>query len=343
MGNGKENKTMILICFGTRPEYIKVKPLIDKLKNKIPFRILFTGQHKDLIKDLDGIDQIEILDGSNRLDSIVVSILNKESLFKDVKYVLVQGDTTSAFSVSLAAFHRKIKIMHLEAGLRTYNKEHPFPEEFNRRSISAMADYHFCPTQHTVDNLVKEGITKNVHLVGNTVLDNLINLVPTYENKILITLHRRENHSIMDEWFKLIEELAEEYSEYEFKFPIHPNPEVRKHKHLLKNVKVVEPIDYSKFIKELATCKFILTDSGGIQEEATFLKKKCLVLRDTTERPEALGNFSTLVNTNNLKYHFKHVMQEYIPEAPSPFGDGKASEKIFSIIKEEMYNEIERV
>ena len=323
---------MILICFGTRPEYIKVKPLIDKFKNNIPFKILFTGQHRDLIKNLEDVEQIEILDGSNRLDSIVVSILNKESLFTGIKYVLVQGDTTSAFSVALAAFHRKIKIIHLEAGLRTYDKNHPFPEEFNRRSISAMADYHFCPTQHTVDNLAKEGITKNVFLVGNTVLDNLVDLVPTYENKILITLHRRENHPIMDRWFKTIDELASEYPEYEFKLPIHPNPEVRKHKDLLKNVNVVDPIDYDEFIKELATCKFILTDSGGIQEEATFLKKKCLVLRETTERPEALGEFSTLVSLQNLKYHFDFLLKNHVPNAVSPFGDGRSAEKILKIL-----------
>lgn len=324
---------MILICFGTRPEYIKVKPLIDKFKNRIPFKILFTGQHKDLIKNLEDTEQIEIIDGSNRLDSIVVSVLNKEELFSDIKYVLVQGDTTSAFSIALAAFHRKIKIIHLEAGLRTYDKDHPFPEEFNRRSISAMADYHLCPTQHTVDNLAKEGITKGVYLVGNTVLDNLTDLVPTYENKILITLHRRENHSIMDKWFQLIDELANEYSEYEFKLPIHPNPEVRKHRHLLKNVNVVEPIDYDQFIKELSTCRFILTDSGGIQEEATFLKKKCLVLRETTERPEALGDFSTLVNLENLKYHFDVVMKNYQSSATSPFGDGRSAEKILKILE----------
>lgn len=321
---------MLLVCFGTRPEYIKIKPLLDKLT--IPYRLLFTGQHVNLIKNFNNIEKLNIIDGSNRLDSIVCSVLNNEKIFDNVSYVLVQGDTTSAFAIALAAFHRKLKIIHLEAGLRTYNKDHPFPEEFNRRSISALADIHFCPTQLTVDNLTKEGIINNVYLVGNTVLDNLLNVSCSYEDKVLVTLHRRENHDVMDQWFSKIDLIAKKYSNLEFIFPIHPNPNVQKHKHLLKNVKVVDPLNYDECINYLSKCKLVITDSGGIQEESSFLKKKCIVCREYTERQESVGIFSTLVNPSNIEQIFDKLINDYAINVPSPYGDGKSSEKINAII-----------
>lgn len=324
---------MLLVCFGTRPEYIKIKPLLKQLEGVMPHKLLFTGQHIDLLQNFDNIEKLNIVDGSNRLDSIVNSILNNEKIFENVSSVLVQGDTTSAFSIALAAFHRKIKIIHLEAGLRTYNRFHPYPEEFNRRSISAMADIHLCPTQLTLDNLLKEGITEGVYLVGNTVLDNLIYISPTYENKVLVTLHRRENHDIMEQWFEKIDSIAKKYSDLEFILPIHPNPNVQKHKHLLKYVKVVEPMKYDECIEYLAKCKLVITDSGGIQEESSFLKKKCIVCREHTERSESVGTFSTLVNPNNIEEIFDKLIKDYKIDIQCPYGDGKSSKKIIDIFK----------
>ena len=148
---------MLLISFGTRPEYIKLKPVIESIKGKIPYKLLFTGQHVDLLSEIDGdIQELEIENGNNRLDSIVQSVMNNEDIFTDISAVLVQGDTTSVFAVALAAFHRKIKIVHLEAGLRTWNKYHPYPEEFNRCAVSRMADIHLCPTANSASNLESE-------------------------------------------------------------------------------------------------------------------------------------------------------------------------------------------
>lgn len=327
---------MILICFGTRPEFIKIKPLISKINGIIPYKILFTGQHKDLIIDQKDYIHLNIDNGTNRLDSIVTSILNKDFIFNDISSVLVQGDTTSAFAIALAAFHRKIKIIHLEAGLRTYDKNHPYPEEFNRRSISAMADIHLCPTELSATNLKNEGFSKNVYIVGNTALDNLINLTPSYENKILVTLHRRENHEIMDEWFLSIDKIAKKYSELDFIIPIHPNPEVQKHKNLLKHVKVIEPLNHNDCCDLLSKSKIVITDSGGIQEESSFLKKKALVCREHTERSEGLGTFSFLTSPEKIYFDFEKIINNYEIDLPSPYGDGRSSEKILSIIKSEI-------
>ena len=325
---------MLLICFGTRPEYIKIKPLLNKLDGLIPYKLLFTGQHLDLIKNFDNIDKLEIINGVNRLDSIVASVLNNDLIFKDITHVMIQGDTTSAFAISLAAFHRKLKIIHLEAGLRTYNKEHPYPEEFNRRSISAMADIHLCPTTLSVDNLIREGFKDDIHLVGNTVLDNLVHLKPEYNNNILITLHRRENHNIMDKWFEKIDSIAKKYNNLNFVLPIHPNPNVQKHKNILKNVKVVEPMDYEECIEFISNCKLVITDSGGIQEESSFLKKKCIVCREQTERSEGIGTFSTLVSLDTIETTFDTFIVDYKIDLPSPYGDGESSEKIVNILKD---------
>ena len=178
---------MILLSFGTRPEWIKVKPLLKLLDGKIPYKLLFTGQHKDLLSKIEKENELiklNIRHGANRLDSIVSSIMNNNHIFRDVKLVLVQGDTTSAFSVALAAFHRKIKVAHLEAGLRTYDKNQPYPEEFNRQAISRIADIHFCPTEISKQNLVKENVQGLKEVVGNTVLDNLVDVETKYTNKI---------------------------------------------------------------------------------------------------------------------------------------------------------------
>ena len=329
---------MMLVCFGTRPEYIKIKPLLKAFDKKISYKLLFTGQHVDLLSHIkDDVRRLHISDGPNRLDSIVSSIMNNSEIFEGIDSVLVQGDTTSVFSIALAAFHRKIKVIHLEAGLRTYDMSNPYPEELNRQMTSRIADIHLCPTQLAYDNLETERVSGKKYIVGNTVLDNLVDFQPEYRAKIIVTMHRRENHHNMDEWFKQIDNLAKINYDLEFILPIHPNPNVKKHEYLLKHVKVVPPIDYNKFIQELATCRFIITDSGGIQEESSFLRKKCIVCRKTTERPEGMGVFSTLVaNPRDLNAAFYWTNMDYIPDEfeKCPYGDGKSAEKILEILKD---------
>ena len=329
---------MILISYGTRPEWIKIKPLIKSFEGKIPFKLLFTGQHKHIIDETEHeVTCLEIKDGTNRLDSIVSSIMNKDHVFEGIKTVIVQGDTTSAFSVALAAFHRKIKIIHLEAGLRTYDFENPYPEEGNRQLIARLADIHLCPTETNSNNLLAENVRGKIYVVGNTVLDNLVELDTEYGDEIIITMHRRENHKIIPQWFSEIEKLAEAYPQYNFVLPIHPNPNVIKHKNLLSKVKVIEPLGYNEFIHRLAKSRMIITDSGGIQEESSFLKKKVIVCRKETERVEVLGKFSFLCEKpEDLSEMFAVLSEDYVPVGDCPYGDGRAAKKIFDVIRNEI-------
>jgi len=326
---------MMLICFGTRPEWIKIKPVVDVIRNDIPYKLLFTGQHLDILDSIDEeVTRLEVSDGANRLDSIVQSMMNQEEIFEGITSIFVQGDTSSVFAMALAAFHRGIKIIHLEAGLRTYNKSHPYPEEFNRRAVSCMADIHFCPTQKAMDALHAENIFENVYLVGNTVLDNLSGIETEYGDEVIITLHRRENHDSMDVWFETLDRIASNYPEYTFTIPLHPNPRVKKHAHLLKHVNVVDPIPYKKFIRRLAKCKLVITDSGGIQEESSFFNKKCIVCREHTERTESVGVFSFLTNPDKIEMLFHELQKDPVPFGDCPYGDGFASYKISDVLKE---------
>jgi len=327
---------MLLISFGTRPEYIKIKPLLREFDRKIPYALLFTGQHTSLLKDVintTDIRRLSIESGENRLDSIVASIMNSNHVFANITSVMVQGDTTSAFAVALAAFHRKIKVVHLEAGLRTYDLMNPYPEEFNRQAISRIAQVHLCPTDVAKSNLKAENITAGVHVVGNTVLDNLNTVSSTYGNSILITMHRRENHHLLDRWFTQMERLAVQHPEYEFIIPLHPNPNVQQYKHIFKKVRVVEPVVHEEFIRMIAACRFIITDSGGIQEEASFLGKKCIVCRKLTERVEGMGTFSFMcVMPEELPHLFTWLNSDnnYVadPAEECPYGDGYAAAKV---------------
>jgi len=331
---------MILLSFGTRPEWIKIKPLLDKMDGNIPYRLLFTGQHVDLLSKVNtSVDlvKLEIKDGPNRLDSIVSSVMNLEEIFEGITSVLVQGDTTSAFSIALASFHRRIKVIHLEAGLRTYDKNQPYPEEFNRQAISRIADVHLCPTDLSKIFLNNEKTQGRIEVVGNTVLDNLRGTETEYGNKVVVTMHRRENHHNMDEWFKTIDKLAENNKNLDFIIPLHPNPNVKKHSHLLKNLKIVEPMEYNEFIKLLAKTRLVITDSGGLQEETSFLKKKCIVCRKKTERVEGVGTFAFMcLEPQELEGIFNKVNGDHIPVGDCPYGDGYASEKVFEVLRDEV-------
>jgi len=321
----------ILICFGTRPEYIKVKSLIDNLDN---IKTCYIKQHKDLLSDIKTDYEINISEKTNnRLNNIISNILCKNNIFNDIDYVLVQGDTTSALSIALSAFNNNKKVIHLEAGLRSYNKLDPYPEETNRCLISRIADIHLCPTELNKMNLIKENIKDNIYVVGNTGLDNINRYDIKYGNKILITLHRRDNHNTMDLWFKELEKIANKYNEIEFILPIHPNPNVLKHRNILKKVNVIEPLNHNNLIDLIKECKFIISDSGGIQEECSFLKKKIVICRKTTERPEVLENYGVLCDSiDKLENYVDEFMNNYEIDKECPFGDGNSWVKIKKIL-----------
>jgi|LauGreDrversion4_2_1035121.scaffolds.fasta_scaffold23434_3 UDP-N-acetylglucosamine 2-epimerase (non-hydrolysing) len=323
---------MILICFGTRPEYIKVRSLIEHLPNK---KTCFTGQHPDLLQDVQVDHKLHITPTTkNRLNEIVINILKHTDIFTNIEYVLVQGDTTTALAMALSAFHHNTKIIHLEAGLRTNNIEDPFPEEANRQLITRLAQIHLCPTELNKQNLLKEGIKEsNIFVVGNTGLDNIDRSNCIYENKVLITLHRRNNIPIIDRWFMTIEQIAIEHPEIEFILPIHPNPEIQKHKHLLNRVNILQPQSHSDLIEIMKKTKCIISDSGGIQEEASFLNKKVIICRADTERPEVLEHHGILCKTpEELPEIFEYVNTTYSVVERCPFGDGFAYKKINTII-----------
>ena len=331
-----------LIAFGTRPEWIKLKPVIDMFDNKsIAYKTLFSGQHVDLLPKevIESVDtKLKINDGSSRLDSIVGSVMVGSGIWDDdISHVMVQGDTTSAFAIALAAFHRKLKVVHLEAGLRTYDIWDPYPEEFNRQAISRLTDLHLCPTKLSKDYLSDEKVPGRIEVVGNTVLDNLRDVKTKYTNKVVVTMHRRENHEIIDRWFKEIDKIAEANKDLEFIIPIHPNPNVQKYKYLLKNLKVVEPMEYNKFIELLAQSKFVISDSGGLQEETSFLQKKCIVCRKTTERHEGINTFAFMCpDPKNLKHIFNKINKNHIPNGICPYGDGHSATKIYKVLKNEI-------
>ena len=321
----------ILICFGTRPEYIKVKSLMENLDN---IKSCYIKQHKDLLSNIKTDYIIDINEKTdNRLNNIISNILCKDNIFNNIDYVLVQGDTTSALSIALSAFNNNIKVIHLEAGLRSYNKLDPYPEEMNRCLISRISDIHLCPTELNKMNLIKENIKDNIYVVGNTGLDNINRDNIKYGNKILITLHRRDNHNAMDLWFKELEKIANKYSEIEFILPIHPNPNVLKHRNILKKVNVIKPVSHNNLIDLIKECRFIITDSGGIQEECSFLKKKMVICRKTTERPEVLENYGVLCDDiDKLENYVDNFMNNYEINKECPFGDGNSWVKIKKIL-----------
>ena len=328
-----DNIKKLLICFGTRPEYIKVKSLINLPKIKT----CFTGQHKDLLKNVQVDYKLSMKDtlSENRLNNIFANILKYDDIFKDVEYVLVQGDTSTACAIALSAFNSGKKIIHLEAGLRSGNLNDPYPEEMNRQVIGRIADIHLCPTDFNKQNLLKENVQGKIFVVGNTGLDNISKEGLEYSNKVLITLHRRDNHDQMDRWFSEIEKLANKYSELEFMIPLHPNPNVQKHKHIFKKVKVAKPMSHNDLIEYVKKCKFIISDSGGLQEEASFLNKKIIVCRKTTERPESVGIHSFMCDEpSKLEKLVDKINTDYIVDKPCPYGDGQSWKKIKNILEQ---------
>lgn len=340
----------ILICYGTRPEWIKIKPLVEKLKaqDEIKYEVLFVEQHKDIVtgvydKTLKVNDDLT----HNRLDSIFSSILISDCDLREYTHVLVQGDTAAACAMALKAFHHKIPVIHLEAGLRTYDVENPYPEESYRQIISSVASIHLCPMASSKINLKTERKNGVVEVVGNTVLDNLINIKPRLGNNVVVTMHRRENHKLMAKWFEAINKIAKK-SKYNFILPIHPNPNVQKHKGLLTNVFVIEPLGYKQMIKLVSEARGIITDSGGLQEEGCFLNKRVIVCRRTTER---LVHGNPIFSTNDCALailcrkpselektffdcieHDDFMLPEKINEG-CPYGQGNSSDIIMEVLR----------
>jgi len=333
----------LLLCFGTRPEWLKIKPLLRTLEK---YDLLFTGQHPDLVTEVDSYTEslafktstlyrINICDNKNRLDQLVSDCLLQFPQ-GDFDTVLVQGDTASAFSCALGAFHRNLKIVYLEAGLRTYNLKHPYPEEAYRQMISRISDINLAPTSLASDNLKNEITQGAIKVVGNTSLDNLLPYKDKcrYGNKVLVTLHRRENHPIIKDWFIEINKLAEKNPNLNFILPLHPNPNTSTHKDLLTLVDVIPPLSHSDLLDILVECRLVISDSGGIQEEGSFFNKKVIVCRKTTERPEGkdTGHLVMCDSPAKIAGIFASTLYNNTVDAACPYGDGKSAEKITKIL-----------
>lgn len=329
---------MILICFGTRPEWLKIKPLLDVIEN---FKIFFTGQHEDLLVNelnqySDKIIRAQIHSNSNnRLNNISSSILDS---FPEDKFeaLLVQGDTASAFACALAGFNNGIKVIYLESGLRSFDLKHPYPEEGYRQMISRISDINLCPTELSLKNLESENNIGLNYIVGNTVLDNIKNLKnkANYENIVLITLHRRENLPIIDLWLEQIKKVAKSFPEIEFIIVEHPNKTININN--INNISKINPKGHNDFLKLLINCKLIITDSGGLQEEGSFLNKKIIVCRKVTERPEGIdtGHIYMSKTPDDLFNLFESLINNYSIDSECPYGDGNSSYKILKILKE---------
>lgn len=366
----------ILFIYGTRPEAIKMAPLINELKNQKLFeiKICLTGQHRQMLDSINSFFKIRgdfdlslmsknqsIFDITSRCLIGLQNIL--ESQNPDL--VFVQGDTTTVMSAALSSFYKRIPVAHLEAGLRSGNKYSPFPEELNRIITGHIADYHFAPTPQAIENLSVEGITKNVFLVGNTVIDALYMGLDIIKNElsdtfinffsfldfsrkiILVTGHRRESFGQgFDDICNAIKYLANKFKDIEIVYPVHLNPNVREPVNRIlsniDNVHLIEPLDYPYFIWLMNKSFFVLTDSGGIQEEAPALGKPVLVMRDLTERMEGVqAGTAKLVGTkyNNIiegacELLLNPSIYSNMSNSINPYGDGTTSKKIATILKD---------
>lgn len=364
-----DNNIKIMLVFGTRPEAIKMCPLVNELKSRKAFdvKVCVTGQHRQMLD--------QVLEAFHVIPDYDLAIMKENQTLFDVtsnilitikkvlesekpNVVLVHGDTTTTFVTSLACFYLQIPVGHVEAGLRTYNIYSPFPEEFNRQAVGIIAKYHFAPTSTAKLNLIKEGKNEDsIYVTGNTAIDALKTTVrenythPELEwvgdkKLILLTAHRRENlGQPMENMFRAIKRLVDEHDDLRVIYPIHMNPLVRKTAAKVfgnnEFIHIIEPLDVIDFHNFMAKSYMILTDSGGIQEEAPSLGKPVLVMRDTTERPEGIGAGTLkLVGTNEEKIYqeFKKLITdtsvyEEMSQASNPYGDGFACQRIADVLE----------
>lgn len=363
----------IMSVFGTRPEAIKMCPLIKKMQDTegIESIVCVTGQHKEMLEQVLKIFNIkenynlQIMQPNQTLSSITTGVLNglEEIIQKESPdYVLVHGDTTTSFAAALAAFYQKVPVGHVEAGLRTYDKYSPFPEEMNRNLTSKIAELHFAPTEGNRLNLQREGIEKGVYVTGNTVIDAMKTTVRMdYEFKeeklrelvfdqsrkyILLTAHRRENLGRpLENICRAVKKLVLEFQDVAVIYPVHMNPKVRKTVNEIlgdmERVYLIDPIDVEDMHNLMAKSYLIMTDSGGLQEEAPALGKPVLVLRTETERPEAVkagtvkvvGVESESIYSEGKKLLLDRNEYEMMSKAVNPYGDGHACERIVEILK----------
>lgn len=371
----------VLVIFGTRPEAIKLYPITKALRKEksINTKICITAQHRSMLDDVLKIFDIspdydlDIMQESQDLFSISTNILIKlKPILKDFNpdLILVHGDTTTTFISALAGFYFKIKIAHIEAGLRTFDKYNPFPEEINRELTTKLATYHFAPTKLAYNNLIKDGVKKqNIRIVGNSVIDALkITLNKIKQDKkykeniissmglgelldskfILVTAHRRESFGVeIENIANALKEIALKLPNISIIYPLHLNPNIqipmRKILGNIDNIHLIEPLSYEKFLYLMYKSYMILTDSGGIQEEATYLHKPTLILRNKTERKEALScKTLRLIGTNKENiiqsvlslFNEPKIYQKMAnPKNPLVFGDGNSAKKIVNFIK----------
>ena len=357
----------VLICFGTRPEAIKMCPLVNELKTRdLEVVVCVTGQHRQMLDQVLEVFNVEpdynlaIMKERQSLFDITTNILERiKTVLEKEKpdVVLVHGDTTTTFVTALACFYLQIPVGHVEAGLRTYNIYSPYPEEFNRQAVSIVSKYNFAPTELSKKNLINEGKDPStIYVTGNTAIDALKTTVrPDYQNEyldwakdsrlVMITAHRRENlGEPMHNMFRAIRRIIEEFEDVKAIYPIHMNPVVRETADEVlggcDRIKIIEPLDVFDFHNFLANSYLILTDSGGIQEEAPSLGKPVLVMRDTTERPEGIAAGTLkLVGTNEQTIYdsFRELLQDEdayrkMSTASNPYGDGFACKRIADIL-----------
>jgi UDP-N-acetylglucosamine 2-epimerase (non-hydrolysing) len=362
------------VIFGTRPEAIKLIPVYKQLEKNPNFRtvLICTGQHQELLNDaLDffkikpdyNLQVMKVRQSLSELSSSIMKKLDHLILQQNIDAVMVQGDTTSAMIGSLVAYYHKLKIFHVEAGLRTGNKYSPYPEEINRKIISQVSDIHFTPTNLSESNLKKENVSGDIVITGNTIVDSLIyskdlilrnknhyenlfsNVLNENKKLVLVTIHRRENYeNHMNDIFQAIRFLADKHQEYLFVFPRHKNPIIleRSDKYFqsLENIHLMEALKYDEFLYLLMNSFLVLSDSGGIQEEAPSFNIPVLIVRDFTERPELIhSNGGVLCGTgmDSIIWHFENIVSskgEYnkMSMAKNPFGDGKSAELIVDYI-----------
>lgn len=359
-----------LLVFGTRPEAIKMCPLVKELRNdkEIKLKVCTTGQHKEMLAQVLDVFQVypdynlAIMKENQSLFDITESILTgmRDVLNKErPDIVLVHGDTTTSFASALASFYLRIPVGHVEAGLRTYNHWSPYPEEFNRQAVGILANLHFAPTNRAKDNLIHEGKKEDkIFVTGNTVIDALKTTIKAdYNNEIiewakgtrlvLLTAHRRENlGEPLHNMFSAIKNVIDSTEDVKILYPVHKNPVVRTiAEEVFGNeprVRLEEPMDVVDFHNIMSHSYMVLTDSGGIQEEAPALGKPVLVMRDTTERPEGVeaGTLKLVgTRTDIIEREFKRLLDDRniynkMSNAVNPYGDGRACSKIAGIIKE---------
>ncbi|CUN15931.1 non-hydrolyzing UDP-N-acetylglucosamine 2-epimerase [Turicibacter sanguinis] len=362
----------VMVVFGTRPEAIKMCPLVKELKTRqnLETIVCVTGQHRQMLDQvLQAFDvvpdyDLSIMKDKQTLFDVTQNILVKmREVLEEVKpsVVLVHGDTSTTFVTALAAFYLQIPVGHVEAGLRTYDIYSPFPEEFNRQATGIVAQYHFAPTQVSKQNLLNEGKNEEkIHVTGNTAIDALKTTVrEEYTHPalnwvgdsrlIMLTAHRRENlGEPLKHMFSAIKRIVDEYEDIKVIYPIHMNPVVRETANAIlgnqDRIRIIEPLEVLDFHNFLNKSYLILTDSGGIQEEAPSLGKPVLVMRDTTERPEgvAAGTLKLVGTDEEVIYkNFKLLLNsklayEKMSQASNPYGDGLASKRIADILEESL-------